>query len=937
MTKKLFGFLWLLAMLPAAMLAQQTVQDASYRTGRLANGLTYYIRHNAKEAGIADFYIAQRVGSILEEPRQRGLAHFLEHMAFNGTRHFRGDSTSMGIVPWCETIGVKFGANLNAYTSVDQTVYNISAVPVKREAIIDSTLLILHDWSCDLLLDDKEIDKERGVIREEWRTRRAGRATERMAERVMPIIYRGSKYEDCLPIGSMDIVNNFAYQDLRDYYRKWYRPDLQAIIVVGDIDVDRVEQKIKQVFGPIPTPVNPAKRVYYPVPDNKDIIVATDRDSEQPIMLATLYMKRDATPDSAKQSWAYVRDGYVDDLVASMLSERLQALQHLASPPVLSASARIGNFFVSRTKEAFALSFGCRQENVRGSFDAVIAEAERARRYGFTADELSRAKAKQLKAAERRYAERNDRVNRQYVSRALRNFLTSEPMVDDDTQLAGARRLDAEVTLEEVNAAAKAAISDANQVLVVYAPDKPDFHLPTESELKQYVVEAQSRSYEPYKEQKVATRLMDKQPKAGKIVSEKQVAHGTVEMVLSNGIKVYVKPTDYSKDQVSMRLWADGGTLRFPESDVPNFPLVSGMVSKAGVASFDELTLRKMLASKIVQLRPMLADNEHGFNGSSSVKDLPTLFELLHLYVTSPRTDEVAFRGEIDRMRSFYTNREANPQVGYNDTLRSILYGDAPRMRPLKRETLDRVSYGRVMDIYRTLFSNMHGASMLLVGNVNIDSLRPLLCRYVASLPVQRDMGKAKDAEAPRVVDGNETHIFRKKMNTPSALVNIFYTFDEPFTPNSDLTLDVMKRVLQIAYTDSVREEKGGTYGVGVSAQLSKDEVPSALVKISFRTDPAKYEELIPIIYRQIQLLAEQGPRPESMDKVKKFLLKTYQQNVINNGYWDYVMYNLLRDGIDYDTNYEQLVEQLSAEDVRQAARRMLQSNRRIEVTMLPE
>ncbi len=941
--KKYYSWLLFLLLSPLVVSAQPLEQDASFLTGKLENGLTYYIRHNAKEPGIADFYIAQRVGSILEEPRQRGLAHFLEHMAFNGTTNFRGDGKSPGIVPWCESVGVKFGANLNAYTSVDQTVYNISAVPVRRKAVLDSALLILHDWSHNLLLTDKEIDKERGVIHEEWRTRRAGKATQRMMERVLPVVYRGTKYEDCLPIGSMDIVDNFPYKDLRDYYKKWYRPDLQAVIVVGDIDPAEVEAKIKRLFGSIPRPKHAAERVYYPVTDNSRMIVATDRDSEQPIMLANLYMKHDVVPDGEKSNVGYLRDNYIESLIISMLNARLQEVQQQAVPPFLSATAHAGRFLVSRTKDAFWLSFGCRQENVKGSFDAVIAESERARRYGFTEGELQRAQDRQLKVAERQYAERNDRRNRYFVNKALQHFLSAEPVVTETLQLELIRQFNRTVTPEQVNRAAKRLISDKNQVLVVYAPDKPEFKLPLNDTLEQYVLNAQAATYAPYSDPQLAGELIPRLPQPGTIVGEQAGAYGTKVLELSNGTTVYIKPTDFSKDQITMRLWGEGGTSRYPDSDAPNFPFVASAITDAGVGTFDKNTLRKMLSSKIAGVTPSISDDTQQLSGKSSVKDLKTMLELTYLYFTHPRRDTVAFNGAIDRMRSFLTNREANPQVSYNDSLVAILYGNHPRMQPTKRETLDRVSYDRVWQIYRESFADASKFTMLLVGNVDIDSLRPLLCQYVATLPSSKnntataEPTSRKKYPTPDVRNTDETHLFKKRMNTPSALVNIFYTFEEPYTPKSDLALDVLQRVLQTAYTDSVREEKGGTYGVSVGYALEKDNRPTAMLRISFRTDPAKYETLIPIVYRQVAHIADRGPNPVSMDKAKKYLLKTYGQNIIDNGYWDYVIYHWLQDGIDFHTGYEQLVRNLTAGDVQQMAKDLLGSHRRIEVTMLSE
>jgi len=938
--------LLLLILTTGSINAQNVVQDGSYRIGKLSNGLTYYIRHNAKDKGLADLYIAQRVGSILEEPRQRGLAHFLEHMAFNGTKNFPGDSTGMGIVPWCETKGIKFGANLNAYTSVDQTVYNIKSAPVSQENVLDSALLILHDWSHYLLLTDKEIDKERGVIHEEWRTRSAKMATQRMMERVMPTVYKGTKYEDCLPIGNMDIVDNFPYEDLRDYYRKWYRPDLQAVIVVGDVDVDKVEKKIQDLFSDIPMPENAAQRIYYPVTDNDEMIVAMDKDSEQPIMLAHLYMKRDATPDSEKQSIEYQRGAYISRLVSSMIMERYQELQHLDNPPCLSATARDGSFFVSRTKDAFSISFGCRQDDIKKSVEAAVGIAEQARQHGFTQEELSRAKSLFMNSVERKYAERNDRRNGYYVRQILQNFMDYEPLTSEEYDLQLVKDFDKNVTLDDINKGTKNIISDKNQVLVIFSPDKKDFKIPSKEDFVAYVTEAQQKTYDPYKEEVLPSSLLSSMPKAGHIKSEKQTdKFGFKQYVLDNGVTVYVKPTDFAKDQIQMRLWGDGGKQYFPADDRVNFAFIQTASSKCGVSDFSETTLSKMLTGKVARVNPFIGSRTQGINGSSSVKDMETMLQLAYLYFTSPRKDTTAFNGELRRMSSFLTNRDANPNVAYNDSLMKICYGDNPRVQPLKKEDLSAVSYDRVLDIYRQSFHDANGFNMLIIGNVDSINVRQLLCQYIASLP-----SSAKDAvnkveklqrdetyELPQIVDGNFTKTFKKKMNTPSALVNIFYTFDEPIDLKTDLTLDILKRVLSIAYTDSVREEKGGTYGVSVSYSLDKDDVPTALMKINFRTDPAKYDTLIPIVYKQVENIANNGPIASDMDKVKKYLSKSYHQNVIYNDYWNYVMYNYVSDGVDYHTGYLDLLDKVSADDVKKVAQDLLKSNRRIEVTMISE
>ena len=913
--------------------AQSLPQDGSYRVGKLRNGLTYYIRHNAKEAGIADFYIAQRVGSILEEPRQRGLAHFLEHMAFNGSQNFQGTAESPSIVHWCEAHGVKFGANLNAYTSVDETVYHVSAVPVKQQSVIDSTLLILHDWSHYLNLTGTEIDKERGVIHEEWRNRRSGMAVQRLMEQAMPIIYKGSKYADCMPIGSMDIVDNFPYNDLRDYYHKWYRPDLQAIIVVGDIDVDQMEQKIKQTFGSIPMPENPAKRIYYPVPDNDKMIVAKLKDAEQPIMLVNLYMKKEATPDNEKNSKQYMRDNYIDALISYMAGERLNEMQEASPKPCLSASAQLGMYFVSKTKDAFNLAFGARQDNIKGSFDAAVGVVERIRQHGFTQSELDRAKAFSSKRADRSWQARNDRRNSYYVRLAQANFLNGEPLLSAEESKSLNDEFSKSVTLAEVNKAMKAAITDKNQVLVVYMPDKPDFTSITEQQLEQYVLDAQAKKYPAYKETPAPTKLMAKTPKPGRIVSEKPSVNGTTELTLSNGVKVYYRRTNYQADYLMTRLWGEGGSSLYPAADMPNMKMISTAISEAGVGNLSKSDLDKVLASKTVRIRAGVGEETQSINGTSSLKDAETLFQLTYLYFTQPRRDDKAFANEVDRMRSFLTNRNASPKVSYNDSIVYAVYGDNPRTNPFVLADLDKVSYDRVLQIYKERFADASGFRMMVIGNISLDSLRPLLTTYIASLPAKGHIDKTVD-NFPAIVDGMNDHEWTRDTKTPQSKVTVIYTWQEPVTAKNDLTLDALRRVLSIAYVDSVREEKGGVYGISTEASIDATAKPTGMLKLSFTTGPDKYRMVMPIVLQQLQNIADHGPLDVSLNKVKEYLTKQYGQAVITNDYWNYVIYNNLRYGIDYDKDYLKMVNDMTADDLQQMARHIVNSHRRIIVTM---
>ena len=936
--KKQFLILFLLLLAPASLFAQTVEQDASIRQGKLKNGLTYYIRHNAKEAGLADFYIAQRVGSILEEPRQRGLAHFLEHMAFNGTKHFPGKGKQLGIVPWCETIGVKFGTNLNAYTSVDQTVYHIGSAPIKREGIIDSCLLVLNDWSQFINLEPKEIDKERGVIHEEWRNRRTGMAMQRMMENVMPKIYKGSKYEDCLPIGNMDIVDNFPYQDLRDYYQKWYRPDLQAIVVVGDFDVDMMERKIQKLFGKIKAHKNPAERIYYPVNDNDKMIVAIEKDKEQPIILGHLYMKSETTPDSEKNSVKYQREDYINGLITYMLNGRLLEKKQVANPPFMSATVKNGAFFVSRTKDAFSLSISCKQDNVLGGVSVAVGEVERARQHGFTQSELERAKKLYLNAAERQLKMEKDYKNSHYVSQCVNNFLEGEPILTPTYNLQLVKLFDGEVSLDEVNSQVGEIITDKNQVFIMYGPDKDGFVVPSESEIESTVLAAQQKRYDAYQEEQVPATLMAVLPAPGKIVSEKPYGKfGMTEIVLSNGMKVYVKSTDYQADQITMSMRGEGGTSVYGNEDIPNFAFLSGSVTEAGVGDFTATRLRKALAGKSLKLAPSINSEGQRITGTSSVKDLETMLQLAHLYFTAPRKDSMAFEGMMNRNLSLLKNRNASSKVVYNDSLSATLYDHNVRKAPVTVEIAKKADYNRIFEIYRERFSDASNFKTVFIGKVDMAQLRPLLCQYLATLPSTHKAEKSNKANVPQIVKKNEVVKFVHKQETPLANVSVFYTANVPFSPKNDLVLDILTRVLQIAYTDSVREEKGGTYGVGVSFNLEKEDNPNALLRISYKSDPKRYEELNPVIYKQLLNIADHGPVASSMDKVKKYLKKQYGQMAITNDYWSYVIWHQLDDDADFDKDYCKMVDNLTASDVQKMAKELLKQNHRVEVTMLSE
>lgn len=907
--------------------------DNTIRKGILPNGMTYYIRHNAQTKGVADFYIAQKVGSILEEKRQRGLAHFLEHMAFNGTKHFPGNTLQPGIVAWCESVGIKFGANLNAYTSVDQTVYNISAAPVTREGVIDSCLLILNDWSHELLLTDKEIDKERGVIEEEWRTRRSGMAMQRLSEQAMPIIYAGTKYSDCMPIGNIDIVRTFPYNDLRDYYSKWYRPDLQAIIVVGDINEDKIEEKIKKLFAKIPLPQNPAHRIYYPIGNNEKMILYTATDKEQPTVNFTLYMKRDVTPKQERNTIQNYADDYKTNILRMAINDRLEELSRTKNAPFISASVRSGNFFLASTKDAFELSGVLKEGKVLEAIQLLVGEVERARANGITIDELKRGKAEMLSYAENDYNDRSNRRNGEFVEQCVQNFLEETPIIEPEKELEMVRTLDKTVTIDDVNALAKTIITNQNQVVTMFGPDKNTFKMPTNSSIENAILKAQKQHYTPYKTQNTLTeRLITKLPKPGSIKSERTYKYGYTEFTLSNGLKVYVRPTNFEPDEVNLKLFSLGGKNIYPDSEMPNLTYLMAGATIGGVGQYNDLTLEKMLAGKTATVTPFIDNDTRGMAGTSNVKDTKTLLELVYLYFTQPRKDPQAFKNLMEQQQEFLTNAHVNPMLAYNDTLHKVAYA-TNRMASMNKEQLKRVNYNRIMHIYKELFANAANFKLILTGNININKLRPLLCQYIATLPSNNTKETIGTYE-PKLVDGKKTYIFHKKQTTPTAITTIVIKGKMEYNNRNELLMDAIGQLLRIVYTEKVREDKGGTYSVQASGDLQHHPNDEALLRIAFQTDPQKYNDLIPIVYKELEKMATEGPSQQDLDKVKAYELKVYNQVLRMNNYWEYVLYTDLYNGIDVDTDFRYIVENMTCDDIRTTLRNLLNQNNCIEVTM---
>ncbi|WP_196212839.1 M16 family metallopeptidase [Bacteroides cellulosilyticus] len=906
--------------------------DKNVRIGQLDNGLTYYIRHNKLPENRAEFYIAQKVGSILEEPQQRGLAHFLEHMAFNGTKNFPGDDKGLGVIPWCETVGIKFGTNLNAYTSIDETVYNISNAPIDRTGVLDSCLLILHDWSNYILLKDDEIDKERGVIREEWRSRNSGML--RVYTDLLPTIYQGDKYADCMPIGSIDVINNFPYKDIRDYYHKWYRPDLQGIVIVGDIDVDTVEAKLKAVFADVQKPVNPAERTYYPVTDNKEPIVAIGTDKEVDDPSIEIYFKQDATPDSEKNNVGYLASQYMTSMISSMLNARLSELVQSANPPFTRASSYYSDFFVAKTKEAFALSASSKADGIETALKTLLQETERARRFGFTESEYARARANYLQSLESAYNEREKTKHGSYVREYVQNFLNGEPIPGIEAEYAMMNQLAPNIPLQAMNMVMQQLVPDSNQVVIIAGPAKEGLKYPTKEEVINLLKSMKDLDLQAYVDKVSDEPLMKEAPKGGKIISEKEGdIYGSTRLVLSNGVTVYVKKTDFKADEIRMKGTSLGGKSIFPDKDALNFAVMDNVIAVGGLGNFSQVDLTKVLAGKKVSVNAGLGATTENVFGTCSPKDFETMMQLTYLTFTAPRKDAEAFESFKNRMKAQLESAQANPLSSINDSLQKAMYNNHPRVVMMKPEMVDQIDYDRILEMYNDRFKDASDFTFYFVGNIDLETAKPLIAEYLGALPAINRKETFKDTKMS-IRKGVYKNEYAKEQQTPTATIVFLYSGKAPYTLKNDILLSFATQVLDMVYTEEVREKEGGTYGVNCFGDLQKYPKEQLLLQIVFQTDPAKKDKLAGIVVDELKKLAAEGPLDVHLQKVKEYMLKKYADNQKENGYWmnnlnDYFYY-----GMDMTEGYTDIVNSITAKDIQKFVSDLLKQGNEIEVTM---
>ncbi|HTN68728.1 MAG TPA: insulinase family protein [Dysgonamonadaceae bacterium] len=928
--------LYLLAVLLISLttIAQQNPpqpMDPTVRHGQLENGLTYFIRQNKQPENRADFYIAQKVGSMQEEDSQAGLAHFLEHMAFNGTKHF----PKKEMLNWLEENGVKFGENVNAYTSFDETVYYLSNVPVTREGIVDSALLILHDWSSEIALEGDEIESERGVIREEWRTR--GGSQFRLWEKMLPVMFKDSKYANRLPIGDIDVINNFEYNEIRDYYEKWYRPDLQGIIIVGDIDPDRVEAKVKELFSKIEMPEDAAEREYYPVPDNEETLVsiATDRESTGTSLM--VFYKHDPIPDEIKLSQAGFVINYIKSVASTMVNDRFQEIIQKPNAPFTYAYAYDGDYFVAKTKDAWTVVASSADDKIKDALSAMIRETERMKKFGFTESEYERARENIIKNYENTYNNRDKQQNRVYSQEYVSSFINNEPFPGIEYEYNMIKMIAPSIPVDAINQTIAQLIQDKNIVISISGPEKEELIYPTEQEILDTVEKVKAEEIEAYVEEVSDELLITTLPTAGKTVQiETNDDLDATVWTLSNGMKVILKKTDFKDDQILMIASSVGGTSQYAEQDPINSKMMGNVMTLGGVGNFSVTNLRKVLAGKTASATPTVSLTTQGFNGSSSIKDFETMLQLVYLYFTSPRSDKDAFDSFIERMESQLKNIEAEPMVAFSDSAMHALYGDNPMVTRTKLDDLKKIDYDKVMKMYKQTFFNPGSFVFTFVGNVDEENIKPVVETYLASLP-----GEATEGEFIRVPmdvkTGKSKNVFEKEMENPKASVFNVFTGETDRTLRNTILMSMFDQILDIVYTEKIREDEGGTYGVSTRGNISRYPKNQTILQIVYDTDPAKMEHLNTIVHKELRDIAANGPREADFKKVKEFMNKKHNEDLKENSYWIGILNTYYFYGEDNHTDYLETLNSVTMDDVKKFADELLSQDNEIIVSMMPK
>ncbi|MBQ6167571.1 MAG: insulinase family protein [Muribaculaceae bacterium] len=938
--KRFYAFLLLVltALSANVVMAQQMALpiDEAVRIGKLDNGLTYYIRHNNYPEHRADFYIAQRVGAMQEEDSQNGLAHFLEHMAFNGSEHFNGEGH--GIIDFIQSIGLNFGADVNAFTSFTRTVYLVTNVPTARQSVLDSCLLVLKDWSHGLLLTDEEIDKERGVIHEEWRLGRD--ANERMTNRQRDNLFAGSKYAKRDVIGSMDVVDYFPYQVLRDYYDKWYRPDNQALVIVGDVDVDYTEAKIREMFKDIPAPGPDAAQVEtYPVPDNDEPIVVIEKDVEQQFSVVQLVFKHDIIEKEMKGDVNYLVLDYMKDMMSSMLNQRFQEKVQDPDCPFLQAYGFDTSYMGANTKDAFYLTVVPKEGMIEAATEVGLIETLRAARFGFTATEYERAKESYMSRLDRQYNERDKVHNRTYAQRIYTHFLENEPMMSVEQNYELMKMIVPNIPVEAINQVLPELINTdgKNLVVVNYNQEKEGAVYPHKEGLMGAITAAENAEIEAYVDNVKQEPLIAKLPKKGKIVKETyNETLGYKDLELSNGVHVQLKPTTYKQDEIFMLARQRGGNSLYGEEDWANCEMFDYAIESSGLGGFNSIELRKALAGKRVSLSQTMSTYEDYINGSSSVKDLETLFQLLYLQFTDVTRDDKSYNSLVNQIEISLKNKDLDPDNVFSDSLSYIMDNYSWRSKPYKLEDMKNLSYDRILEIGKERTANAAGYDFMFVGSFDEAVIRPLIEQYIASLPAKKG-AKSNWVNVDNTPMGQTIKHFSRKMETPKTTMFInWFNTEIPHNLENSIKAQLLGKVLNRINRDKIREDAGAAYSISTYGQNYKSGDNTMTSLTAYAPLKPEFTDMAIQIVNEEMLKACENIDAASLEDFKKAMIKDHETQLKENSYWYTIISTYATRGLDMCTGYEDFVNAQTPETIADFARQILSAGNKIEVVMTP-
>jgi zinc protease len=916
------------------VLGQQAIEldsvlpvDPQVTVGTLENGLRYYIRRNVRPENRAELRLVLNAGSVLEDEDQRGLAHFVEHMAFNGTKRF----PKQVLIDYLELVGMRFGPDLNAYTSFDETVYMLQ-VPTDSAEILRKAFEILEDWAHQLEFEPEMVDGERGVVIEEWRLGRG--AESRMLDQQLPILFRDSKYADRLPIGDKATLETFERDALVRFYRDWYRPDLMAVIAVGDFDPEAIEGLIRDHFSQLVLADEPRQREIFPVPDHAETLVAIATDHEATSSSVSIYYKQPLR--EGHQTYGGYRRMLIERLYNSMLNDRLFELTQQSDPPILYGSSGQGRLI--RSKEVYVLAAGVEDGGIERGLATLLTEAERVARHGFTPTEFDRAKRQLLRWMESAYAERAKTNSAAYAYEYTRAFLEGEAIPGVELEYALQQEMMPGIRLEEVNQLARAWLTDRNRVILANSPAKESLAVPTKADLLTTFSAVQNSEIAPYEDSVDEAPLVANEPVPGEIVAEEYIdAVNVTVWRLSNGAKVILKPTDFKDDEILFRGESPGGTSLASDEDYVAASTAASVVSAGGLGEFGLVELQKKLAGRSVSVNPSIGSLFEGVSGSVSPDDVTTMFELVYLTFTAPRRDTTAYQAYRSQINAFLSNRDASPDAAFSDTLKVTLSQYHIRARPSTVAVYEEMDLDKSFEFYRDRFADAGDFTFVFAGSFEPDELRPLVAKYIASLPTNGRVESWRDVGI-RPPTGVVEKVVRRGVE-PRSQTHVVFSGPFEYTRKNRHVIRSLSELLQIKLRERLREDLAGTYGVSVSAAPERDPVPSFSMTVRFGAEPGRLEELTSVVFDEINELKANGPSQTDLDKVKEAQRRSRETSLKQNGYWLYQLLFADRFGTDPGDilTYESLIQELDAETLREAAAEYLPTDNYVRVSLYPE